>query len=694
MTSTTFSGSYCFQHSRFMIFFAFSMLILYSQSILFSSAFIIIGSTTKTKTISFYHRHNTRTTTNNINGCNDRRVSKLSETAGATKTAKGSFSPSPPNYEYFYSEDRIKQMSAEALLPVFYPNAKTTANSNTNLMNISPESSPSTTTYIGAEKTLKKLLRRFQKDIQTQSYFLSYEQRQNTRKIFADLVLGTSIMRIRHFFILLSILDSGSGTVTGDLCIEDIEPINGVEEHHNHEQKKTTSSYGETHDTLLTNRLKVVRAMVDIHFDYMMNDNSQDDLQPLLLKYITSNKSSTTTTDDQEQRIISITQSLPLFFVKLMMEQYGQTLTQEITSTFNKPGPITLRLNKIKCDTQDRLRDRLWKDDNITTTDSTNMCIYKKNKEAQQQNFSHLTKQQQQHQILQLIPVNNNKNENNRNDGDGSSTSQQKSIWSLDAWKDGWFEVQDAGSQLIVDACEINGDEEIIVDYCAGNGGKTFGLASQLYDMKKKKQQQQKQQDSAEGVGRESERTVSHIIAHDVVHDRLRQIEGSFDRIGIHKHNNYDAEETIKVTTITTSMDNNNNDDEDKKIPSADVVLVDAPCSSTGVLRRRPSQRFFLDKDEIISKFPSTQISILKEASALVKKGGGRLIYATCSILHYENEDVVKNFENSIPDFDQIWKRWYFNEEERREGEKDHCLRILPSENGSDGFFIARWKRR
>uniref|UniRef100_A0A7S0A165 SAM-dependent MTase RsmB/NOP-type domain-containing protein n=1 Tax=Sundstroemia setigera TaxID=3005 RepID=A0A7S0A165_9STRA len=375
-------------------------------------------------------------------------------------------------------------------------------------------------------------------------------------------------MRIRHFFTLLSILENCSGTVIletygGDLCIEDIEPINGVEEHDNHELKKITSSYGETHDTLLTNRLKVVRAMVDIHFDYMMNDNSQDDLQPLLLKYITSNKRPTKTKiDDQEQRIISITQSLPLFFVKLMMEQYGQTLTREITSTFNKPGPITLRLNKIKCDTQDRLRDRLWKDDNITTTDSTNICIYKKNKEAQQKNFSHLTKQQQQHQILQLIPVNNNNNnENNIIDSDGSSSSQQKSIWSLDAWKDGWFEVQDAGSQLIVDACEINGDEEIIVDYCAGNGGKTFGLASQLYDMKKKKQQQQqqKQQDSAEGVGRESERSISHIIAHDVVHDRLRQIEGSFDRIGIHKHNNSDAEETIKITTITTSIDNNNN---------------------------------------------------------------------------------------------------------------------------------------
>ena len=130
----------------------------------------------------------------------------------------------------------------------------------------------------------------------------------------------------------------------------------------------------------------------------------------------------------------------------------------------------------------------------------------------------------------------------------------------------------------------------------------------------------------------------------------------------------------------------------------ADIVLVDAPCSSTGVLRRRPSQRFKLREDEIKNDFPSIQASILKEGSRLVKVGG-ILVYATCSILHQENKDVVDAFESDDDSIDK-WERWHFHHDPTSSGVTHlheymdgHCRTLLPHENDSDGFFIARWKR-
>jgi 16S rRNA (cytosine967-C5)-methyltransferase len=88
--------------------------------------------------------------------------------------------------------------------------------------------------------------------------------------------------------------------------------------------------------------------------------------------------------------------------------------------------------------------------------------------------------------------------------------------------------------------------------------------------------------------------------------------------------------------------------------------------------------------------FPKLQSSILKEASRLVKVGG-KLVYSTCSISHFENEDVVKNFERSCHEFGDNWQRWQFHDEESPT--YSHFKTLLPNMHGSDGFFIARWKR-
>ncbi|KAL7523554.1 hypothetical protein ACHAXR_000233, partial [Thalassiosira sp. AJA248-18] len=129
---------------------------------------------------------------------------------------------------------------------------------------------------------------------------------------------------------------------------------------------------------------------------------------------------------------------------------------------------------------------------------------------------------------------------------------------------------------------------------------------------------------------------------------------------------------------------------------SFDAVLVDAPCSSTGVLRRRPSQRWDLTEKQSFEVLPDLQLEILENASSFVNEKGGKLVYSTCSLLREENEDVVRKFERSSVFLNEGFERWEFvpqADDTEVSEENPHTLTLIPSETGSDGFFIARWKR-
>eukprot|EP00584_Thalassiosira_punctigera_P012726 CAMPEP_0172547900 /NCGR_PEP_ID=MMETSP1067-20121228/17326_1 /TAXON_ID=265564 ORGANISM="Thalassiosira punctigera, Strain Tpunct2005C2" /NCGR_SAMPLE_ID=MMETSP1067 /ASSEMBLY_ACC=CAM_ASM_000444 /LENGTH=321 /DNA_ID=CAMNT_0013335051 /DNA_START=524 /DNA_END=1489 /DNA_ORIENTATION=- len=279
-----------------------------------------------------------------------------------------------------------------------------------------------------------------------------------------------------------------------------------------------------------------------------------------------------------------------------------------------------------------------------------------------------------------------------------------KSIWSMKGWQNGYFEVQDAGSQLIVQSLEANSGESIL-DYCAGNGGKTFALASAIMD-------------TNAGVGclsaecrSATNASVLHskIVAHDVVEERLRQIKGSLSRVGFMTHDGNHAYNGT-VTAETDRMDFKcilqTSEDLDTTHGSRcfNAVLVDAPCSSTGVLRRRPSQRWDLTQRQL-SELPKLQLEILEKAASFVEKDGGRLVYSTCSLLSEENERVVEEFEQSSIFLNLGLERWKFDsamkydlvEHDTDRGgvhsDNAHMLTLLPSATGSDGFFIARWKR-
>lgn len=502
-------------------------------------------------------------------------------------------------------ENLMKQLATEALVPVFYPPNTNGKPSLDNLRN-----TPSGT--IDAERALKKLLGKYQKLTSTSN--ATFEERQASRKMLADLVLGTSVMRLFHYHTLVTTVQSND---YHGLSIHDIEPVFGVTKDYKYD----------TLDACHEKRLKVVGAMVEMHSKYLKHQSNAPDFQklpfPCDFRFNTSAER------------ISIVYSLPLFFVEMLMDQYGENLTEQLTKVFNEPGPITIRRNRIKCSSDEILTTRLFEENNISTERIFDGCI--------------------------RLMINN------------SCSPSKASLWSLQSWKDGWFEIQDSGSQLIVKATEVNVNDRIVVDYCAGNGGKTLALASELY--------QHDSSDESMGI-RNTNSNGSLIIAHDIVEERMRQLKGSLERAGLGNG----ATDICNVTIKTTL-------DKDISLCNgmADLVLVDAPCSSSGVLRRRPSQRFLLDKNEMQHDFPKLQSSILKEASRLVKVGG-KLVYATCSISHFENEDVVKNFEESCPEeFGKKWQRWHFHDQES--STYSHFKTILPNIHGSDGFFIARWKR-
>ena len=564
-------------------------------------------------------------------------------------------------------EESMQEMAAEALVPVFY-SPEYHVNTNTQ------KGPPSFHRGVDPEKALKTVLRRYQKSVEggdnSSMPTTTAQERQTSRKRLSDLILGTSVMRIRHFYTLLAkkISEDNAGgendgigsirlwneSITDGVTL-DMESIFGVDLDMGANSVAANIFQSESHllgerNVNTSRRIATIRALVDLHAQYMLsqkNDNARDGD----IHYLES------LSFPSASERISILHSLPFFFVKILVEQYGASKTEEMAAIFNQPGPITIRRNSIKCSSDNLLCERLWNEDEITTVPLSTESLPLHSSTNQSDATAPFPTG-----CIQLV-VNH------------QWSPSKKSIWSMDSWKDGWFEVQDAGSQLIVEAAEVRSDD-IVIDFCAGNGGKTFALVSKMY------------QESGKGKG-------GYVIAHDIVEERLRQLRGSFERIGLsfedcHGSNSSSSSPGIYVKTTL---------DEGIELHSkmADVVLVDAPCSSTGVLRRRPSQRFQLQQEAVVSKLPALQTEILSEASKLVNANGkGRLVYATCSICKHENEEVAKRFEGHA-DFATHWKRWDFQDHDRISSSAEnsssrHCRTLLPNKD-SDGFFMARWIR-
>jgi 16S rRNA (cytosine967-C5)-methyltransferase len=211
--------------------------------------------------------------------------------------------------------------------------------------------------------------------------------------------------------------------------------------------------------------------------------------------------------------------------------------------------------------------------------------------------------------------------------------SQRRSVFSLSAFKEGLFEVQDAGSQLIAPFLNVEPGQRVI-DACAGGGGKTLHLAALM-----------------QNKGR--------IIAMDTEEWKLEELKKRARRAGV---SNIIETRIIDSSKTIKRLEN-----------SADRLLLDVPCSGLGVLKRNPDAKWKL-KPEFIEEVKNTQQKILNEYSSMLKKGG-LMVYSTCSILSSENEKQVEKFLQEKKEFQLIRQKM-----------------LYPSQ-GFDGFYMALMKR-
>ncbi|MGN1280568.1 MAG: RsmB/NOP family class I SAM-dependent RNA methyltransferase [Succinivibrio sp.] len=211
--------------------------------------------------------------------------------------------------------------------------------------------------------------------------------------------------------------------------------------------------------------------------------------------------------------------------------------------------------------------------------------------------------------------------------------TSNSALFRTKCFKDGLFEQQDAGSQLIGSFVDAKSGQRV-VDACAGSGGKTLQIAA-----------------SMEGKG--------VIIAMDTEQWKLDDLKKRAKRAGA-----FNIEpRVIDSTKVIKRMHE-----------SADIVLIDAPCSGTGVIRRMPDSKW-RDGREHLKDIRATQADILERYSKIAKVGG-TVVYSTCSILPSENEKQIENFlKNNEGKFELI--------------EDKH---VMPS-SGFDGFYMAKLKR-
>jgi len=236
----------------------------------------------------------------------------------------------------------------------------------------------------------------------------------------------------------------------------------------------------------------------------------------------------------------------------------------------------------------------------------------------------------------------------------GISLHTRINAFSLAAFQEGRLELQDEGSQLL--GMLVDASPRLVVDACAGAGGKTLQLAAQM--------------------GNRGE-----LFALDVREESIRDLRKRARRAGVFN---------VRTRIIPTSVDQALEAVRDLA-GRAERVLVDAPCSGTGALRRNPDARYRVSAAELAMQ-ARRQSELLSLFAELVRPGG-RLIYGTCSVLPEENDAVVENFLASRPDFALRPASIALGEALAAEVARDGFLRVAPHTHGTDGFFGAVLER-
>jgi 16S rRNA (cytosine967-C5)-methyltransferase len=302
---------------------------------------------------------------------------------------------------------------------------------------------------------------------------------------------------------------------------------------------------------------------------------------------------------------IGIRLSFPDWLVAALQQQMGNEECARLLEALNQPPPLTIRVNILK-----------------TKRDE---CL----SELRELGFKST--------LTALSPH-------------GINLAKRANLFSLEAFRDGWFELQDEGSQIISLLVDPKPTWHI-ADVCAGGGGKTLHLAALMKNR-------------------------GEIFAFDVVRRRLENLQKRARRHGNH---NIRAQ-LIREGEVPLQL-----------LGKLDAILIDAPCSGTGVLRRNPDAKWKISS-EMVREMAEKQKRLLRHYAPLLKPGG-RLVYATCSLLAEENEKVVEAFldehhEFHLSDAAEILQRY-----DLAKFAAGGYVRLSPHTHGCDGFFAAVLER-
>ncbi|QYF91909.1 RsmB/NOP family class I SAM-dependent RNA methyltransferase [Massilia sp. PAMC28688] len=299
--------------------------------------------------------------------------------------------------------------------------------------------------------------------------------------------------------------------------------------------------------------------------------------------------------------------NLPKWLFDKFVAQYGEAETLALADALNKPAPLDLRVNSIKA-TRDEVVAGLGEAPILA-------------------------------EPMPYAPL-------------GLRVHKKPSLQNLPLFKSGAIEVQDEGSQVL---SQIVGAKrgEMVVDFCAGAGGKTLALGALM-------------------------RNTGRLYAFDVSEKRLAKLKPRLARSGLSNVHPVQIahERDAKIKRLAGKIDR---------------VLVDAPCSGLGTLRRNPDVKW-RQKPDAVGEMQLKQAAILDGAARLLK-GGGRLVYATCSLLDEENDFIVQQFLAAHPEFELVPMHQVLAEQKIALDMGDY-LKLLPHKHQTDGFFAAVLQRK
>ena len=236
-----------------------------------------------------------------------------------------------------------------------------------------------------------------------------------------------------------------------------------------------------------------------------------------------------------------------------------------------------------------------------------------------------------------------------------SGTARTPNLEAEAAFQAGWCEIQDEGSQIAALLAGA-GPRLQVLDLCAGAGGKTLAMAAQMQN-------------------------TGQIYAYDDDRNRLKPIFERVKRAGVRNVQILKGGDGTALKALGAKFD---------------LVLVDAPCTGTGVWRRRPESKWKL-KPRNIEERQAEQDIVLATARGLTKPGG-RLVYVTCSVLPEENRGTLERFLGAAPEFSvlpfgPVWRDRIGTEPPMSADGRTDTLQLTPASHGTDGFFIAILER-